>query len=207
MPFFILNREPDENRFSDRIVIMPTVKLSSSSREALLNTLKERFQKHPKRHEGIEWADVQARLEADPGKLWSLNEMEQTSGEPDVTGRDEETGEFIFTDCAAESPRGRRSVCYDRAAQEGRKNAPPENNAVSMAAAMGIELLTENEYRALQELGEFDLKTSSWVKTPDDIRQRGGALFCDRRYDAVFVYHNGADAYYAARGFRGWLRV
>lgn len=169
--------------------------------------MSDRFAKYPNRHRGIEWADVQVRLEANLEKLWSLNEMERTGGEPDVVGRDESTGEFIFMDCSAESPKGRRSVCYDREAQEGRRNYPPEQNAVSMAAAMGIELLTETEYRALQGLGQFDLKTSSWVKTPAAIRQLGGALFCDRRYDTVFVYHNGADSYYAARGFRGVLRV
>lgn len=186
---------------------MPTTLLPPGPREELLAALGDRFAKYPNRHKGIEWAVVLARLEANPDKLWSLNEMERTGGEPDVVGRDESTGEFIFMDCAAESPKGRRSICYDREAQEGRKNFPPENNAAGMAAAMGIELLTEAEYRALQELGQFDLKTSSWVKTPADIRQLGGALFCDRRYDTVFVYHNGADSYYAARGFRGVLRV
>lgn len=186
---------------------MPTINLSPELREALLNTLQQRFDKYPSRHKGIAWADVLARLGANPGKLWSLNEMEETGGEPDVVGRDEATGEFLFYDCSAESPKGRRSICYDRAAQEGRKNYPPEGNAVSMASAMGIDLLTEAEYRALQALGEFDLKTSSWVKTPANIRELGGALFCDRRYDTVFVYHNGADSYYAARGFRGVLRV
>lgn len=186
---------------------MPTIHLSPGPREELLAALSERFAKYPNRHMGIQWPDVEARLEANPEKLWSLNEMERTGGEPDVVGRDESTGEYIFMDCAAESPKGRRSICYDREAQEGRKNFPPENNAVGMAAAMGIELLTEAEYRALQELGPFDLKTSSWVKTPADIRQLGGALFCDRRYDTVFLYHNGADSYYAARGFRGVLRV
>jgi hypothetical protein len=186
---------------------MPTIHLSPELREALLNTLKQRFEKNPNRHKGIEWADVAARLEANPGKLWSLHEMEESGGEPDVVGRDDTTGEIIFYDCAVESPKGRRSICYDREAQDGRKNFPPEQNAVSMAAAMGIELLTEAEYRSLQALGKFDLKTSSWVKTPAKIRQLGGALFCDRRYDTVFVYHNGADSYYAARGFRGVLRV
>jgi hypothetical protein len=186
---------------------MPTIQLSLETREALLNTLKQRFEKNPNRHKGIEWADVEVRLEANPGKLWSLHEMEETGGEPDVVGRDDTTGEIIFYDCAAESPKGRRSICYDREAQDGRKNFPPEQNAVSMASAMGVELLTEAEYRSLQALGQFDLKTSSWVKTPAKIRQLGGALFCDRRYDTVFVYHNGADSYYAARGFRGVLRV
>ena len=186
---------------------MPTIILSPEIHQALLKTLKIRFEKNLHRHQGLVWADVETRLEAKPGKLWSLNEMELTGGEPDVVGRDPETGEILFMDCSAESPKGRRSICYDREAQEGRKNFPPEQNAVSMAAAMGIELLTEDEYRALQALGNFDLKTSSWVKTPAKIRQLGGALFCDRRYDTIFVYHNGADSYYAARGFRGVLRV
>ncbi|MCA9866828.1 MAG: DUF4256 domain-containing protein [Anaerolineae bacterium] len=186
---------------------MPTTPLLPQDRDELLHTLRTRFEKNKDRHQSLEWADVQARLEANPEKLWSLNEMEQTGGEPDVIGRDERTGEFIFYDCSAESPKGRRSICYDREAQEGRKNYPPDNNAVSLAAAMGIELLSETEYRALQQLGRFDLKTSSWVKTPAAIRELGGALFCDRRYDTVFVYHNGADSYYAARGFRGSLKV
>lgn len=186
---------------------MPTIHLSQEPGEELLKTLKKRFEKNPNRHKGLEWADVQARLEADPEKLWSLNEMERTGGEPDVVGRDESTGEFIFYDCSAGSPKGRRSICYDQEAREARKNFPPEHSAVGMATAMGIELLTEAEYRELQKLGKFDLKTSSWVKTPAEIRQLGGALFCDRRYDTVFVYHNGADSYYAARGFRGVLKV
>lgn len=186
---------------------MPSKQLPLEAREVLLETLKKRFDKHPNRHKGIEWAEVQTRLVGSPGKLWSLNQMEESGGEPDVTGRDEGSGELIFIDCSAESPKGRRSICYDLEAQEGRKNYPPEGNAVSMAKAMGIELLTEGEYRALQELDEFDLKTSSWVKTPADIRKLGGAVFCDRRYDTVFVYHNGADSYYASRGFRGVLRV
>lgn len=186
---------------------MPIIHLSPGPREELLAALSERFTKYPNRHKGIEWADIEARLATNPGKLWSLNEMERTGGEPDVVGRDESTGEYIFMDCAAESPKGRRNTCYDREAQEGRKNYPPEQNAVSMAAAMGIELLTEAQYRELQELGQFDLKTSSWVQTPEKIRKLGGALFCDRRFDTVFVYHNGADSYYAARGFRGVLRV
>ena len=181
--------------------------LSPEERQQLLGTLKARFEKNMNRHNGLEWAAVQARLEVNPGKLWSLSEMERTGGEPDVVGREDSTGNYIFMDCSAESPKGRRSICYDREAQEGRKNFPPENNAVGMASAMGIELLTEAEYRSLQALGLFDLKTSSWVKTPAEIRQLGGALFCDRRYDTVFVYHNGADSYYAARGFRGVLRV
>lgn len=159
------------------------------------------------RHQGLEWAQVQTKLEASPEKLWSLNEMERTGGEPDVVGHDEKTGEYVFYDCSAESPKGRRSVCYDREGQESRKEHKPENNAIDMAAAMGIELLTEEQYRELQKLGNFDTKTSSWVKTPSDIRKLGGALFADRRYNTVFVYHNSAPSYYAARGFRGSLRV
>lgn len=186
---------------------MTTKELSAEQREALLGTLKTRFEKHMNRHKSMEWANVQARLESRADKLWSLQEMERTGGEPDVVGFDEKTGEYIFCDCAAESPKGRRSVCYDREAQESRKEHKPADNAVGMAAAMGIELLTEEEYRELQQLGSFDLKTSSWVKTPDEIRKLGGALFCDRRYDHVFVYHNGAQSYYAARAFRGLLRV
>lgn len=186
---------------------METKQLSTEQREALLKTLKSRFEKHMNRHKGMEWSEVLARLETRPDKLWSLQEMERTGGEPDVVGFDEKTGEYIFYDCAAESPKGRRSVCYDREAQESRKEHRPENNAVDMAAAMGIEILTEEQYRDLQQLGNFDLKTSSWVKTPDAIRKLGGALFCDRRYDHVFVYHNGAQSYYAARAFRGLLRV
>jgi Protein of unknown function (DUF4256) len=182
-------------------------KLSPEQREALLSALKARFEKHAKRHQGLEWARVQAKLEGNTGKLWSLNEMEMTGGEPDVVGYDKKTGEFIFYDCAAESPKGRRSVCYDREALESRKEHKPKNSAIDMAAAMGIELLTEEEYRQLQKVGNFDEKTSSWVKTPSDIRKLGGALFCDFRYDHVFVYHNGAESYYGARGFRGSLRV
>jgi hypothetical protein len=181
--------------------------LSREERDSLLRVLKARFEEHVNRHRDLAWADVQAKLEADATKLWSLNEMERSGGEPDVVERDKGTGEYVFYDCAAESPKGRRSVCYDRAALESRKEHKPENSAMEMAAAMGIELLTEEQYRALQKLGEFDLKTSSWVQTPADIRKRGGALFCDRRYDHVFVYHNGAESYYAARGFRGSLRV
>ncbi|HEX8735904.1 MAG TPA: DUF4256 domain-containing protein [Pyrinomonadaceae bacterium] len=181
--------------------------LSTEQREALLGELKARFEKNMNRHKNLEWAKVQARLEADSEKLWSLGEMERTGGEPDVVGLDKKTGEFIFYDCSAESPKGRRSVCYDREAQESRKAHKPENNAIDMAAAMGIELLTEEQYRELQKLGNFDTKTSSWVKTPSDIRKLGGALYCDRRYDHVFVYHNGAESYYAARAFRGSLRV
>ena len=176
-------------------------------REELLSALKARFEKNTKRHKGLEWAKVQAKLEANPEKLWSLNEMERTGGEPDVVGYDDKADEYIFYDCSAESPKGRRSVCYDREAQESRKEHRPENNALDMAAAMGIEILTEEQYRELQKLGNFDLKTSSWVKTPSEIRKLGGALFCDRRYDHVFVYHNGAPSYYAARGFRGSLKV
>lgn len=181
--------------------------LSPEQSEELIGTLKARFEKNTNRHQGLEWAEVQAKLEANPDKLWSLNEMESTGGEPDVVGYDEETGEYIFYDCSAESPKGRRSVCYDREALESRKQHKPDNSAMDLAVAMGIELLTEEQYRELQKLGNFDLKSSSWVKTPDNIRKLGGALFCDRRYDTVFVYHNGADSYYAARGFRGSLRV
>ncbi|WP_099477234.1 DUF4256 domain-containing protein [Paenibacillus ihbetae] len=181
--------------------------LSPEQREELLQTLKARFEKNMSRHPGLEWADVQAKLEANPEKLWSLHEMEETGGEPDVVGHDGKTGEYLFYDCSAESPKGRRSVCYDREALESRKEHKPKNSAVEMAAAMGIELLTEEQYRELQQLGNFDMKTSSWVITPERIRKLGGALFCDRRYDTVFVYHNGAESYYAARGFRGWLRV
>lgn len=176
-------------------------------REELLRTLKTRFQKNMNRHNGLQWTNVQARLDANAEKLWSLNEMERTGGEPDVVDHDKKTGEFIFVDCSAESPKGRRSLCYDHEAREARKEFQPDGNAIDMAAAMGIELLTEEQYRALQKLGAFDTKTSSWVKTPPEIRRLGGALFCDRRYDAVFVYHNGASSYYAARGFRGSLRV
>lgn len=183
-------------------------KLAPEERDRLIATLKARFAKYPGRHEGIAWADVEARLAAaDPAKLWSLGEMERTGGEPDVTGREPATGEILFVDCSAESPKGRRSVCYDPEALESRKEHKPADSAVGMAAAMGIELLTEEQYRALQELGEFDRKTSSWIRTPEKIRRLGGALFCDRRYDTVFVYHNGAESYYAARGFRGMLRV
>jgi len=181
--------------------------LSPEQREELLRTLNDRFENNMNRHNGIEWAGVQAKLEASPEKLWSLNEMERTGGEPDVVGYDKKAGDYIFYDCSAESPQGRRSVCYDREGQESRKTGRPENNALDMAAAIGIDILTEEEYRKLQKLGEFDTKTSSWVKTPSDIRRLGGALFADRRYDTVFVYHNGAQSYYAARGFRGSLRV
>jgi hypothetical protein len=181
--------------------------LSPVPREELLGALKARFEQNTNRHEGLEWARIQERLEAKPEKLWSLSEMERTGGEPDVVDHDAETGEYIFYDCSAQSPTGRRSVCYDREALESRKENKPGNSAMDMAAAMGIELLTEAQYRALQKLGEFDTKTSSWVKTPTDIRELGGAIFADFRYGHVFVYHNGAESYYAARGFRGSLRV
>ncbi|WHX98106.1 DUF4256 domain-containing protein [Neobacillus sp. DY30] len=180
---------------------------SLEHREELLSILKARFEKNMDRHKGLVWAEVQAKLEANPDKLWSLNEMEGTGGEPDVVGHDQETGEYIFYDCSVESPKGRRSLCFDRAALDSRKNHKPENSVMDLAATIGIELLSEEQYRELQELGNFDLKTSSWVQTPDNIRKLGGALFCDRRYDTVFVYHNGAESYYAARGFRGLLRV
>ncbi len=181
--------------------------LSPEQREVLLKTLKDRFEKNMSRHIGLEWATLQVKLEANTEKLWSLNEMEQTGGEPDVVGYDRKTGEFLFYDCSAESPTGRRNVCYDREGLETRKVAKPEHNALDMAAAMGIELLTEEQYRELQKLGNFDTKTSSWVKTPADIRKLGGALFADRRYDHVFVYHNSAPCYYNGRAFRGSLRV
>ena len=181
--------------------------LSLEQREELLGVLKARFEKNMNRHEGLEWANVKAKLEANPAKLWSLYEMERTGGEPDVVGQGEKKDEYIFYDCSVESPKGRRSVCYDRAALESRKQHKPENTVIDMATEMGIELLTEEQYRALQEIGSFDLKTSSWVQTPSDIRKLGGAIFCDRRYNTVFMYHNGADSYYAARGFRGSLRV
>jgi len=182
-------------------------KLSPAQQEELLSILKERFEKNKSRHKGIEWADVQAKLEADAGKLWSLNEMEMTSGEPDVVGHDKNTGEYIFYDCSPESPKGRRSICYDHEALEARKENKPANSAMGMAGDMGIDILTEEEYRGLQELGNFDTKTSSWVSTPAAIRKEGGAIFCDKRYGHVFMYHNGAESYYAARGFRGSLRV
>jgi hypothetical protein len=181
--------------------------LSPRQREDLLEALRARFQKNMKRHEGLKWSDVQAKLEADAEKLWSLSEMERSGGEPDVVGHDRKTRQFIFFDCSPETPRGRTSLCYDREALDSRKENKPKNNVLDVAAAMGIELLTEEEYRELQELGEFDTKTSSWVKTPADIRKLGGALFCDRRYGHVFVYHNGAQSYYASRAFRGSLKV
>jgi len=183
------------------------LELSLEQREELLGILKNRFEKNMNRHDGIEWTSVQTKLEENVDKLWSLLEMERTEGEPDVVGYDKENNEYIFMDCSAESPKGRRSVCYDHEALESRKKHKPENSAIEMATEMGIELLTEEKYRELQSLGNFDLKTSSWVQTPDNIRKLGGALFCDSRYDTVFVYHNGADSYYAARGFRGFLRV
>ncbi len=181
--------------------------MKAKQREELLKALKARFEKNMNRHKGLEWAKVQAKLEASTEKLWSLDEMESSSGEPDVVGFDKKSGEYIFYDCSAESPKGRRSVCYDREALESRKEHKPKDSAIDMAGAMGIELLTEEQYRELQKLGNFDTKTSSWVKTPTEIRKLGGALFCDRRYNTVFVYHNGAESYYAARGFRGSLRV
>src|SRR5580765_5414919 len=181
--------------------------LSKKQSEEIFKALRIRFEKNANRHRNLDWAAVQAKLEASAEKLWSLNEMEKTGGEPDVVGYDKKTGEYIFYDCSPESPKDRRSLCYDRAAWESRKEHKPKNDAVSMAAAMGIELLTEEEYRELQTLGEFDLKTSSWVKTPPDTRNLGGAIFCDRRFGRVFTYHNGAESYYAARGWRGSLKV
>ena len=181
--------------------------LTSGQHEELIKALKDRFEKNINRHKDIEWANVQTKLEAHPEKLWSLSEMEKTGGEPDVVGLDKNSGEYIFYDCSPESPKGRRSICYDREALESRKEHKPENNALDMAANMGIELLTEEQYRELQKLGNFDMKTSSWVKTPSEIRKLGGAIFCDRRYDHVFVYHNGAESYYGVRGFRGELKV
>lgn len=181
--------------------------LTSQQREELLNVLKDRFKKNMNRHKSLKWADVQARLEANEHKMWSLYEMERTEGEPDVVNYDKAADKYIFYDCAAESPKGRRSACYDGEALESRKEHKPQNSATDMAAAMGIELLTEQQYRELQTLGNFDSKTSSWIQTPSNIRKLGGAIFCDRRYDTVFVYHNGAESYYAARGFRGCLKI
>jgi hypothetical protein len=186
---------------------MANTTLSQKQREELLGALQARFEKNMNRHKGLQWDKVQTKLEANAGKLCSLGEMERTNGEPDVVGHDKKTGEYIFSDCSEESPKARRSLCYDREALDSRKENKPKGSAADMAAAMGIELLTEEQYRELQKLGEFDTKTSSWVKTPSNIRQLGGALFCDRRFDTVFVYHNGAESYYAARGFRGCLRV
>jgi Protein of unknown function (DUF4256) len=182
-------------------------KLSTGQRDELVRSLKARFEKQMNRHKGLEWAKVEARLEANPDKLWSLHEMERTGGEPDVVGYDKQADEYVFYDCSAESPNGRRSLCYDREALNSRKEAKPKSSAMDLATAMGVELLSEEEYRELQTLGNFDMKTSSWVKTPSDIRKLGGAVFCDRRYGRVFLYHNGAESYYAARGFRGSLRV
>ncbi len=181
--------------------------LSSKQREELLKVLKARFEKNMNRHKGLEWTKVQAKLDTKTGNLWSLNEMERTGGEPDVVGHDKKTDGYIFYDCSAESPKGRRSICYDDEALESRKEHKPDDSAIHMAATIGIEILTEEQYRELQKLGEFDMKTSSWVKTPSDIRKLGGALFCDRRFGQIFVYHNGAESYYAGRGFRGSLKV
>lgn len=183
------------------------MQLSAEDRASLLDTLQTRFQKHMQRHANLEWADVRAKLEAQPDKVWSLAEMERTGGEPDVVGYDQATGEFVFFDCSAESPAGRRSLCYDRAAWDARKENKPASSAMELAAALGVELLTEDQYRELQRVGKFDQKTSSWLQTPPAIRELGGAIFGDRRYNHIFVYHNGADSYYAARGFRGVLRV
>ena len=186
---------------------MPKKKLTPPETDELFTELKDRFEKNAKRHKGLKWDDVQKKLEANPEKLWSLAEMERTGGEPDVVGFDKKADKFIFYDCSPESPKGRRSLCFDRAAWESRKEHKPESDAATTAAGMGLELLTEEEYRELQKLGEFDLKTSSWVKTPSEVRSLGGALFCDRRFGRVFTYHNGAESYYGARGFRGSLRV
>lgn len=186
---------------------MPETTPSKKQQQETLKVLRIRFEKNMKRHEGLDWSAVQARLEANPHKLWSLSEMERTGGEPDVIGHDTKAGEYIFYDCAEESPKGRRSLCYDREALDSRKENKPKGSAVEMAEAMGIEILTEEQYRELQKIGEFDAKTSSWVKTPSDIRKLGGALFCDRRFNTAFVYHNGAESYYAARGFRGSVKV
>lgn len=181
--------------------------ISKEEMEQLLQILRTRFEKNRNRHSGMEWSEVESRLRADGGKIWSLNEMERTGGEPDVVELDKQTGEYVFYDCSPESPKGRRSVCYDQDALESRKEQKPLNSAANMASQMGISILTQEQYRELQRLGEFDVKTSSWVKTPDNIRRLGGAIFCDRRYDTVFVYHNGAESYYASRGFRGILRI
>lgn len=186
---------------------MTNKKLSQEQHDELLKIIKDRFEKNSQRHEGLEWEPIEARLSGLPEKMWSLYQMESSGGEPDVVDYDTEKDEYIFYDCSAESPKGRRSVCYDRAALESRKKHKPQNSAIDMATAMGVEILTEAQYRKLQKLGDFDTKTSSWILTPDSIRKLGGALFCDRRYDTVFLYHNGADSYYAARGFRGSLRV
>jgi len=197
----------DKSSWEMLLKAMPNVTLSKKQRDELLKALQARFEKNMNRHKGHAWAEVHAKLETNAGKLWSLNEMERTGGEPDVVGHDKKTGEYIFYDCSEESPKGRRSLCYDREALDSRKENKPKGNAAETAAAMGVELLTEEQYRELQKLGEFDTKTSSWVKTPSAMRKLGGALFCDRRFDTVFTYHNGAESYYAARGFRGSLRV
>ena len=187
---------------------MPTAReMKAKQRDELFRVLKVRFENNMNRHNSLDWAALQSKLQADPHKLWSLGEMERTGGEPDVVGSDKSTGEYIFCDCSAESPKGRRSLCYDREALESRKENKPAGSAMQMAIAMGVEILTEQQYRELQRCGEFDTKTSSWIKTPSEIRELGGALFCDRRYNAVFVYHNGAESYYAARGFRASLRI
>lgn len=186
---------------------MPSVAISSKERDGLIKTLHARFERNMRRHKGVEWVKLQAKLEANPEKLRSLHEMETTDGEPDVVGHDKNTGEYILYDCSAETPKGRRSLCYDREALNARKEAKPRDSAIDMASAMGIELLTEEQYRELQKLGEFDTKTSSWLKTPAEIRNLGGAIFGDRRFNTVFIYHNGAESYYAARGFRGSLKV
>ena len=182
-------------------------RLSPEESKQLLATLESRFSKHTKRHQGIDWSEVEVKLKANPAKLWSLHQMEKTAGEPDVVGKDEQSGEYLFVDCSAETPKGRTSVCYDREAWESRKEHRPQTNAIDMAATMGVDILTESQYRDLQTLGEFDTKTSSWVTTPADIRKLGGALFGDRRFGQVFIYHNGAQSYYAARAFRGMLKV
>jgi len=184
-----------------------TKKITQNQQDELLKTLKSRFEKNMNRHKGLDWANIQEKLETSPGKLWSLHQMEKTGGEPDIVVYEEQSNEYIFYDCSAESPKGRRSLCYDREALEARQKHKPENSAMDMAAEMGIEILTEAQYRDLQTLGEFDTKTSSWVKTPKNIRALGGALYCDRRYDTIFVYHNGAESYYASRGFRGRLAI
>ncbi len=201
------NKKTSRHNRQNLIKMENKKELSPEQREELLKALKGRFDKNMNRHKGLEWAKIQIKLESNSEKLWSLHEMEKTGGEPDVVGQDKTTGEFIFYDCSAESPKDRRSICYDREAQESRKEHKPENNAIDMAAAMGIELLNEEQYRALQKLGNFDTKTSSWVETPAEIRKLGGALFADFRYGKVFVYHNGAQSYYAARAFRGSLKV
>ncbi len=205
--FTILIKIMGEAIMTQRKIEKKKKELSLEQREELLRTVKARFEKNLNSHKGLKWDKIQAKLEADIDKLWSLNEMEVTGGEPDVVGYDKNTDEYLFYDCSSESPKGRRSVCYDREALESRKEHKPENNAIDMAEAMDIEILTEEQYRELQKLGKFDTKTSSWVKTPDHIRKLGGAIFCDCRYDTVFVYHNGAESYYSARGFRGSLKI